>query len=297
MRKILYIAASLFFILFTLTDCTKWIGKSDTDTVMSFSPILKNSTKGADSMSFGIWAFQLPQGLDWSTNSEQAEMLFADKKITLVDGKWSTSSEYVWPSKQSITFFAYAPYSYPATFSKTDGITFNNYSSSENVDLYYSDAITDQTSTSDNGNVNLTLSKALCDVDFYFKANLDSKAKIVINKITLDGLYTTGTFHSLPAPSWKLSGTSSEIQLNNGDFTVRGGESFEFASFMAIPQVNQTTITLLADLYEDDDAQPELVSITMVSNAVLNLGTRRVYTLTVDKDRTLSIDDKKYYYN
>ena len=97
---------------------------------------------------FGIWALSLPVNKTWNNHADGAQTFLEDCRVIWNGKTWITDTTHNWPPDRRVTFFAYSPYRFPATFSTERGIEFKNFNTAaDSTDLMFSGPIVDGTDT------------------------------------------------------------------------------------------------------------------------------------------------------
>ena len=93
---------------------------------------------------FGIWALSLPVNKTWNNHADGAQTFLEDCRVIWNGETWITDTTHNWPPDRRVTFFAYSPYRFPATFSTERGIEFKNFNTAaDSTDLMFSGPIVD----------------------------------------------------------------------------------------------------------------------------------------------------------
>lgn len=75
--------------------------------------VITGATYGTDAPSFGLFAYQLADDLNFTDDIDQAKLYIDEKEVSYstTDGNWRTNPKSFWPLQGSLTFIAYSPYS------------------------------------------------------------------------------------------------------------------------------------------------------------------------------------------
>lgn len=75
--------------------------------------VITDAFYGTDAPSFGLFAYQLADDLNFTDDIDQAKLYIDEKEVSysITDGNWRTNPKSFWPLQGSLTFIAYSPYS------------------------------------------------------------------------------------------------------------------------------------------------------------------------------------------
>ena len=175
---------------------------------------------------FGIWALSLPVNKTWNNHADGAQTFLEDCRVIWNGETWITDTTHNWPPDRRVTFFAYSPYRFPATFSTERGIEFKNFNTAaDSTDLMFSGPIVDLDWKNSGGTVQIPFTRALCMVDFRVQTPVPSDMIIRLKKIALEGVAFSGNFQSLPEATWSETGDTGEAVFFEGthDATTNTG--------------------------------------------------------------------------
>lgn len=252
---------------------------------------------------FGVCAWELPEGDSWSTGSSTAiqylplteahskEVFITDTTLheTAKDTLWVINEDIYWPDAISnLTFMAYAPYSAPGGCNAQDGITYTINMLTDQTDLLYTPPHADKQKIRDGWVVQLRFEHALCEVNFRVKHRVAADEKITIKRITLDELYHEGDFCSLPNPHWKLTGSKAPLTLYEGEHEATPRPNDIGLCRLVLPQKLDTRVTVAYDFTTAANTTISQCLQTVPMHTTLEPGRSYTFTLSV------GIDDVKF---
>lgn len=263
---------------------------NDPDVLLSFSPAMYMQVDGEllggypDDRPFSVWAWVN----DAPVAPASAWKFIENSKVVHISGDlWTPDGNVYWPSRDKrMTVIASAPYGRASSCSLSEGVTFSDVDmTSESADLLYSIPQTSLDKMEDGGKVLVPFNHALCQIAFRVKNRADApnNGQIRLRRLTIDGLLTRGTFHSLPEPSWTLAGDPSPLTFFEGDFITRNVSDPVGVSWLAIPQDLDTFVTVEYDLCTPSGTTTH-TSTSRPLQTALQSGRRYIYTLSIGLD-------------
>lgn len=258
MKKSLLIAAA---VMITFGACTN-DDSAPVQNEISFKAINYKNTRAAINISayptdipFGVFAYYLPTGKNWSSNYADAQLYMNNIKVSFESDIYKPVTKYYWPNTGSLTFVAYSPKevlneatldnledkkeveaSY-ATATKT--LTIANYSCetveggdfSDQSDLMYSKAVdADDISANDKEfvvgsdvkGVQIQFRHALSQIRFFAKSKEESSTtQFNVLKIELQNIENKGT----------LKVVNDAITGDNCGWTITPGTKASFVTY------------------------------------------------------------------
>lgn len=260
---------------------------NDPDVLLSFSPAMYMQVDGEllggypDDRPFSVWA--------WVNDAPASTWKYIENsKVVHISGDlWTTDGNVYWPSRDKrMTVIASAPYGRASSCTLSEGVTFSDVDmTSESADLLYSTPQTSLDKMEDGGKVPVPFNHALCQIAFRVKNRADApnNGQIRLRRLTIDGVLTRGTFHSLPEPSWTLAGAPSPLTFFEGDFITRNVSDPVGVSRLAIPQDLDTFVTVEYDLCTPSGTTTHTATSGPLQTA-LQSGRRYIYTLSIGLD-------------
>lgn len=221
MKTSIYLVAAIVATL--ASGCQKADVLNDVRQEISFSAEVGKRTKAPingttypDDVPFGVFAYGLTDGSNWSASSPITNQVMNKVDVSKTGGIWKATSElYYWPNNADsrLSFFAYSPKTLTSsnvdpTFTAADGITFTDYVNDGTTDLMYG-ATKDQKS----GSVVLTFNHAMTQVKFTVvkpSTGFD-KVNITVKSIKLKDIINKGTFKA-ETQVWTPSAIGSDVQ-------------------------------------------------------------------------------------
>ncbi len=209
------------------------------------------STKAASPLGTGkafiSYAYLVPETESWASATTKT-LYINGQKIYYHDNyinsqpAWAAASKYYWPKQGSLTFFAWTdntndPTSSVVSCPSDQGITFTSYvTTAANTDLMVAKIAADKTNNPADNSAGSSSSTWAAGVPTVFQHILSSlklsaktsdnytSAKIKITSITIDNLYSTGTYKQGTdasinpiAGTWTTEGTQASINLYTPD--------------------------------------------------------------------------------
>lgn len=120
MKKSMFIAAMAAMVLAGCTKDESFVEQQE----IGFQPLAYKASQtkanvitdafyGTDAPSFGLFAYQLADDLNFTDDIDQAKLYIDEKEVSysITDGNWRTNPKSFWPLQGSLTFIAYSPYS------------------------------------------------------------------------------------------------------------------------------------------------------------------------------------------
>ena len=200
---------------------------------------------------FVSWAWYLPDGRSWAQGSGEAQLYIPGETVSYDEALqvWTTATAYYWPKSGSLTFMSLSPAELAgnASCSPDKGIELSfDVAANPDVDLMVADIAADQRA---NDVPTIFRHKLAKVVSFTMKTDRDygtlstvGGKRFTLNRISLAGVYTSGTYASgnstvsSPKEGWSAhSGGSdmvwydeSEIEITHDGTAVPGkdGELF-----------------------------------------------------------------------
>ena len=339
MKKLFFIAAIASV---ALVSCTKneVAPSAQQDEITFLAPVVGAQTKvngliGATynkGESFDVWCVHNTSDISvWD-----GTVYFSDTKATWNSGLggWALEKKYYWPSTGKLSFVAMSPsIANTTTYDKTKGFSITSawsQGANENtiVDLMYSEPAFNKAKADYTGNeektgdensykgVDITFKHALSYITFKVKTAAEyTTTDFRLTKITLSGIYTTGTFIQKEEDSWTESTSNVgeyvafdyDRDVPGSDPVVKFGElDFDNGPAVAVPETSgkeiillpqalkadQQKITVNYEISTDDKAidDPTKVWIAQTSEAVdltnltvdeWEMGKKYIYTITI----------------
>lgn len=281
------------------------------------SKAINQGTSYVTTETFGMFAYAVTTG-SWDANGDltvptMGTSAGADPvEISYQAPVWKAKTgSYYWPNNANtkISFFGYSPFkdattgtrvAIPATFSKTDGVTFTNYVNTEAdakvTDLMYATPVKDLTYASAGtipGRVDFTFNHALTQV--LFRAKTDAAytgVTITVKKITLDGITSNGTFKALAADKWSAATTPATLSYVIYDnatgaalsTTLTAEGTLGDAQVMIPQDLSAQTFTVVYSIAGTGVADETVTKTVQLRNAVTDkwaINQKITYNLTV----------------
>ena len=240
---------------------------------------------------FGIWALSLPVNKTWNNHADGAQTFLEDCRVIWNGETWITDTTHNWPPDRRVTFFAYSPYRFPATFSTERGIEFKNFNTAaDSTDLMFSGPIVDLDWKNSGGTVQIPFTRALCMVDFRVQTPVPSDMIIRLKKIALEGVAFSGNFQSLPEATWSETGDTGEAVFFEGNLPLDESEQQAGGTRLMMPQQTRVTVKATCDIVTNGNT---LAGQELETDATLEWGTGKhcSYTLKITPDTLVFTTD------
>lgn len=160
---------------------------------------------------FVSWAWYLPDGRSWAQDSGEAQLYIPGETVSY-DGAlqaWTTATAYYWPKSGSLTFMSLSPANLAGdvSCSPDKGIELSfDVAANPDVDIMVADIAADQRA---NHVPTIFRHKLAKVVSFTMKTDRDygtlstvGGKRFTLNRISLAGVYTSGTYASGPKEGW-----------------------------------------------------------------------------------------------
>ncbi len=284
----------------TAVSCIDKVQNYDADRVITFKALRAESTKSgargiADSVSFKVWGYTLPEKKNWNDDFGKASAVFEGETFSCSGGYWKSASDYMWCNKNSrMSFFAVALADANVTFSKDKGITITGFkaenpleSSQPTVEFA---TLCDVRKPVADVATGIAFSNALCEVEFWAKSVASDDIKLTVTKLTLSDVGTEGDFHSLPEPEWTISGDRKDVTVFDGN-VVLGEDAKPLGTVLTmIPQKLKPTITLQYSFDSGTGGEIKDIDLEIDRTMKWAVGKKRIYTFKVSQNLALTID-------
>lgn len=296
-RRFIYPAILLLIAQACMTDRVEYV---EPELDLAFDVVVSANTRSAEEDTYyptdvplGVWSYTLPADKNWIEDNEDAVAAMIKESVIydMKDKRWEPEIRQSWTgSEYNMSFFAYSPYSRECRFSKEDGITIEDYSIYEDIDLMFSEGLYDLNRNVSNGIVHIPFVRALTLVDFKIRSSLPTGTIVRAKKLIIKDIATKGDFLSLPFARWSDQEESQDIVFFEGDMNILYEPvSIGEAKFM-IPQTIQPTIVLICDIISGDYILPDQELVT-VGRMNWEIGRACTYNLKVTTDLTFIIEN------
>ena len=228
----------------------------DPDYVISFVPAVKamdgdlseESSEYPQGQTFGVWAFMLPEGQTWDSNSSKATSWLNNAAVSLSGNAWKTADSKHWgKTGEQLTFFAYSPASLPMQYDSSKGLLLSGYNTLEDdMDILYCDAVKDVEKNAVTGCVGIPFKHALSKVEFRARA-AENDVEIVLKSVTVGGIFYKGDFHSQPA-GWELTTDKTDIEFCTAEAAL-SNEPVSLANINVLAQSQPRPVTVVFDAF------------------------------------------------
>lgn len=255
---------------------------------------------------FGVAAWKLPVNIAWERGKESAELYLplsearsAEVCLTdesdwnsIKDTMWIVSHSTLWPSaEESLTFLAYSPFSAACSCDTQNGVKYTADILKEQVDLLYTQPITDRHKVNHGWVVPAKFQHAFCQIEFAAKHRVSRNEKIIVRRISIDNVCRQGTFTSLPEPRWSYGNLSASIEFFNGAKEITGTISDIGKKWFIIPHYLNTKVTVEYDYTTPGGNIISHKLQTKHVQAMLEPGKKYTYTLSIGIDDVMFLEE------
>ncbi|MGN1211651.1 MAG: fimbrillin family protein [Candidatus Cryptobacteroides sp.] len=271
---------------------------SDFEVPLSFSPAMYMQVDGEllggypDDRPFAVWAWTADASSDIPDLTDGMELFLENAKAVHSGSDSWKVGDVMWPPRdRKMAVMAASPYGAASSCSLSEGIAFDNVDLlSDAIDLLYCTPQTNLYKMHGDGKVMIPFSHALCQISFRVKNRVDADLgeQIRLKKITLNGAFTSGSFHSLPSPVWTTTGDHSTLTFFEGDSATGNEPQAVGQSLLVIPQDLNTFVTVEYEYCTGAGTDITQHLITCPLQTPLSSGRRYIYTLSI------GIDDVKF---
>lgn len=256
---------------------------------LRFDPVLSVAAKASGELDwpagldFGVSLWDYPVGGSYAEGTPW----LSDERVIDAGEHYEPTSKKLWPDRsRMLHVLAYAPYGAATSVTRERGVEFHNVGT--DVDLLYASPETGlQKSTSGTvetgaeGVISLSFLHALCLTDISLRCNASPGEKAVVTDITLDEVYPSGDFQSLPFPLWKPSGATKTLTFFKGSQALEQENAVVGESLLTIPQqlTGRVSVKLRYTAANPTTVTTEHTLVSDPLNKVLESG--RHYTITL----------------
>lgn len=231
---------------------------------------------------FRLWAYELPDAIDWRGNETYANGIICGDKVSYNGSDWSTATDYLWPSRpHQLSFFAYSPADAVALFSKDNGMTFTDFNSQYDADFLCSLPITDASKPDTDALTEIIFKSPLCDIEFQVYASAEDGTEIWIEELVLKDLKCAGTFTSLPQWNWSDLSDEQEIGIFKGHQALTEIPHIIGLNTLIIPQNLKPVLRYCYKMTSSEAVIPMEVELDMAGIQIPGAGKKREYIIKV----------------
>lgn len=202
---------------------------------------------------FGIWACTLPYGKTWDDNRDEASVLINGEMVSKGNEGWKTDVTHLWDDRCLTTFFAWAPYSQPSSFSPDEGICFDQFDIlSDMPDPLYASSLPDMEKPEIGGFIALPFEQSLSYVGFKVRAAIEDGYRAELKNAVVRNVARSGRFHSLPHPKWESDGRTFDYMLFEGSMPLGAELIPACENHRMLPQDLDLSVELAYNIYSED---------------------------------------------
>ena len=272
---------------------------------LAFEPVMHVTVRSSETpepspadpegLSFGVNAWQLPEGVSWESSQAAAVPYLTGTRLVSDGPRWRPESGDNWPSNRyTLTCIGFSPYDAATRCDSSEGVVFENIDTTTDPgDLRYTLPQTDLTKERNGGVVALPMQHALCEMDFRVKGKAGYESvKIAVKRITVNGIATKGNFHSLPEPHWDLGNETGQMLFFDGSVEIGDTPRTAGTARRVIPQTLDGSITV-----EYEFESPSGYGIPQIDTAApfkrkLEAGRYYTFTLPIGPDGIEIVPEK-----
>ena len=238
---------------------------------------------------FAVNAWTLDRGCRWEDDATSPQAYLEEEDVVYGGGGWKLSCDALWPERdKSLSFIGFTPIEAFGACTLAEGVTCTYDMLQTQTDIMYTDPQTDVDKVECGGIVIMPFRHALCQVDFEVKNRVAKNEEIIIKSIKIDGVKHTGSFRSLPEPTWTVEGEPVSLTFFEGNQYTRNVPDRIGGTWLTIPQNLDTNVSVE---YEYRTAANTGFTATLKTCQLqTNLKPGRHYTYTL----SVGIDDVKF---
>ena len=234
--------------------------------------------------------------------SQEVSLTDSIRKIQVTDTLWAFEEDVMWPGKkQVLTVTAYSPYDEDCEVSRDNGVQWSTDILQEQVDLLYAHKERNRLGNVNNNIFHLPFNHALSRVSFRVKNRVDNTGaldalnrpdKITIKKITIDGIKHSGSFSSLPTPTWALDEDVQPLEIYDGSYVTTGTPEQLGNVWLMVPQTFSTNVFVEFQYTTFANTTITQHIRTVPLTATIKPGHDYIYTLSVGIDDVIFLKER-----
>lgn len=234
--------------------------------------------------------------------SQEVPLTDSIRKIQVTDTLWVLEEEILWPSRnQVLSVTAYSPHDEDCEVDREKGVQWSTDVLEEQVDLLYSHKERNRQGNVNNNIFHLPFNHALSRVSFYVKNRVDNNGAhdvfnrphlITVTNIVVEGVKHSGSFCSLPSPTWTLDDDVQTLEIFDGSFLTSGTPEPIGNIWLMVPQTFNTKIFVQ---FQYTTVEPTTITQrlgTVPLTATIEPGRDYIYTLSVGIDDVLFLQER-----
>ena len=234
--------------------------------------------------------------------SQEVSLTDSIRKIQVTDTLWAFEELVMWPSKKEVlAVTAYSPYDEDCEVSKEYGVQWSTDILEEQVDLLYAHKERNRLGNVNNNIFHIPFNHALSRVSFRVKNRVDNNGAhdvlnrphlITIRNIIIEGVKHSGSFCSLPSPTWNVDDDMQRLEIFDGSFLTSGTPEPIGTVWLMVPQTFNTKVYVQ---FEYTTVEPTTITqrlSTVPLTATIEPGHDYTYTLSVGIDDVLFLKER-----
>lgn len=295
MRTKTYIIIIIINLLlpFVSTSCTNEEEQFAPDVYVTFKPAnaIHTRTDGYTTP-FSVWVHSLPEGEKWQNTLTHPATLLENTTITYDNGTWQPAPHLYWPKDRALTIHAITPPSDKNSFSTDKGVTIEGFDVRNGIYPSITGTIADCNRRNNSGCIPLLFKSTLSKIEIEARSIAPSDTIIRLKSLLIDNIACKGDFQSLPAPEWKCSPDTYNLQFLTSPTTLTT-KTTTIGNRIALPQHIPSPITLTIDIC-DKDGNTLVAGRTITTdpiNDIWSIGKYHIYSISVDTDTAMFSTD------
>ena len=244
----------------------------------------------------GLW-FPLSRAF-----SQEVPLTDSIRKVQVKDTLWIMEEEVMWPAKNVVlSVTAFTPCEEECEVSRDKGVQWSTDVLKEQVDLLYAHKERDRMGNVNNNILHLPFNHALSRISFRVKNRVDNTGaldalnrpdKITVKKISIDGVKHSGSFCSLPTPTWTLDDDMQPLVIYEGAHITSGVPEQLGNIWLMVPQTFNTNVFVEFQYTTFANTTITQHIRTVPLTATIEPGRDYIYTLSVGIDDVLFLKER-----
>ena len=234
--------------------------------------------------------------------SQEITLTDSIRRVQVIDTLWAFDKEVMWPDKNSVlTVTAFAPCEEECEVSLEKGVQWSTDVLQEQVDLLYVHKDKSRLGNLNNNILHLPFKHALSRVSFRVKNRVDNTGaldplnrpdKITVKKIRIEGVKHSGSFSSLPSPTWVLEDDVQPLEIYDGSYVTSGIPEQLGNVWLMVPQTFNTNVFVEFQYTTFANTTITQRLTTVPLTATIEPGRDYTYTLSVGIDDVLFLKER-----
>ena len=234
--------------------------------------------------------------------SQEVSLTDSIRKIQVTDTLWAFEEDVMWPSKNVVlSVTAFTPCEEECEVSREKGVQWSTDVLQEQVDLLYAHVAKNRKGNVNGNILHVPFNHALSRVSFRVKNRVDNTGahdalnrphKITVTNIIVEGVKHSGSFCSLPSPTWTVDDDMQTLEIFDGSFLTSGTPEPIGNVWLMVPQTFNTKVFVQ---FEYTTVEPTTITQrlgTVPLTATIEPGRDYIYTLSVGIDDVLFLKER-----